>query len=73
MDVEVHDKSYKTGKRTVKVAVGVETSVVLNLSKQHGWYDFMVRETGAKTEAHYAGRVEIGRSSFSDPLMGDVI
>jgi phospholipase C len=73
MDVEVHDKSYKTGKRTVKVAVGVKASVVLNLSKQHGWYDFMVRETGAKTEAHYAGRVEIGRSSFSDPLMGDVI
>jgi len=73
MNVEVHDKSYKTGNRTVQVAAGVETSVVLDLSKQHGWYDFMVKETGAKAESHYAGRVETGRSSFSDPFMGDVV
>jgi len=57
----------------MQVAAGVETSVVLNLSKQHGWYDFVVKETGAKAESHYAGRVETGRSSFSDPLMGNVI
>ncbi len=73
MNVEIYDNSYKTGNRTVQLAAGVETSVVLNLSNQHGWYDFIVKETGAKTESHYAGRVETGRSSFSDPLMGDVV
>jgi phospholipase C len=73
MTVEVNDNSYKTGKKTVQLAAAAEVSVVLDLSKQHGWYDFTVKQVGSKVESHFAGRVETGRSSYSDPLMGDMV
>ncbi|MBS1801123.1 MAG: phospholipase C, phosphocholine-specific [Acidobacteria bacterium] len=71
--VDVRDESYKTGTQNVKIAAGAESSVVLNLSKQHGWYDFSVKQTGFNAESRYAGRIETGNSSYSDPAMGHSI
>jgi phospholipase C len=68
--VAVRDKAYGTGTVTRRMGAGKETSVVLELKPSHGWYDFTVRAEGSKTEARFAGRVETGRPSFSDPLMG---
>lgn len=73
MSVEVHDNSYKKGTTTIQVAASKEVSVTLDLSKQHGWYDFTVKQTGAKSATQYAGRVETGRASYSDPLMGGIL
>jgi len=73
MTVEVSDNSYKTGTKTVQVAAAAEMSVVQDLSKQHGWYDFTVKQVGSKVESRYAGRVETGHSSYSDPLMGEMV
>lgn len=70
---EVIDNSYKSGKKSVEVASASEESVVLDLSRQHGWYDFTVKHSGSKSESRYAGRVETGRSSYTDPLMGDAV
>jgi phospholipase C len=54
---------------------GKSKSVSLNLEKSFGWYDFILQITnGAHTAAYrYAGRVETGKSSYSDPLMGGVV
>jgi phospholipase C len=71
--VTVKDNSYKMGVVNKMVAAGDESSVVLSLKQSHGWYDFSVKSEGAKAEARFAGRVETGRSSFSDPLMGGVV
>ncbi|WP_213806295.1 phospholipase C, phosphocholine-specific [Granulicella sp. dw_53] len=71
--VEVSDNSYKTSKKTVQIAAATEMSVVLDLSKQYGWYDFTVKQRNSDGESHYAGRVETSRSSYSDPLMGDML
>ena len=71
--VSVLDKSYKTGIVTKEVPAGREVAVVLKLKQSYGWYDFLVTADGAKAAARYAGRVETGRSSFSDPLMGGVL
>lgn len=73
LKVAVQDNSYKTGTVTKTIPAGHEMSVVLNLKQSHGWYDFTVTADGAKAAARYAGRVETGRSSFSDPLMGGVV
>jgi phospholipase C len=73
LKVTVQDHSYKTGDIVKTIAAGHETSLVLNLKQSYGWYDFTVQAEGAKTEARYAGRVETGRSSFSDPLMGGIV
>lgn len=71
--VQVQDNSYKTASVSKKIAPGAEESVVLDLSKQHGWYDFTVKTVGSVAESRYAGRVETGKASFSDPLMGGVV
>ena len=73
LKVAVQDNSYKAGAVTRTIAAGDESSIVLNLKRSHGWYDFTVKADGSESEARFAGRVETGRSSFSDPLMGGVV
>jgi phospholipase C len=73
LKVAVLDNSYKTGTVNKTIPAGHEMSVVLNLKQSHGWYDFTVTADGATSAARYAGRVETGRSSFSDPLMGGLV
>jgi phospholipase C len=71
--VTVKDNTYKTGGQSKMVAATHESSITLPLDKSHGWYDFSVHAEGSGAEARFAGRVETGRSSFSDPLMGGLV
>jgi phospholipase C len=72
--VTVTDHGYKTGDHKVPLKAGASASFALNLSKSHGWYDFSIRVEGFKSFAkRFAGRVETGKSSFSDPLMGKAL
>jgi phospholipase C len=76
-EVEIKDNSYKSGSRTkllkpVGVA-GSETTLFVDLAHSYNWYDFSVRvKDAASFEKRYAGRVETGKESLSDPLMGRV-
>jgi phospholipase C len=48
-----------------------EQSLILDLAKSHGWYDFSIGIEGHDAfEQRFAGRVETGKHSFSDPVMG---
>jgi len=48
--------------------------IVLDPAKSFGWYDFSVVVRGFDAfERRYAGRVETGRESFSDPYMGRMV
>jgi len=70
---EVTDHSYKTNNVTKVVGPGSKAVLALNLANSHGWYDFSVKVSGSHSfEKRYAGRVETGKSSFSDPHMGNV-
>ncbi|MET3981330.1 phospholipase C [Mucilaginibacter sp. UYP25] len=76
LTVEVIDNAYKTGTKqmTIQQESFAPQTIKLDLSKNHGWYDFTVKVKGfAEFEKRYAGRVETGHSSFSDPVMGRVI
>jgi phospholipase C len=73
LKVTVRDNSYGTGTTSRTIATAHDTSVVLNLQQSHGWYDFTVETEGFQSEARFAGRVETGHSSFSDPLMGGLV
>jgi phospholipase C len=58
----------------VKTIAATHTqSVVLPLQRSHSWYDFTVKAKGSEAEARFAGRVETGKPSFTDPLMGRVV
>ena len=72
--VEITDHAYKTNSRKKQLPASGKASFVLNLESSHGWYDFSIRVAGdTRFERRYAGRVETGRPSYSDPFMGRVV
>lgn len=74
--VDVVDNAYKTGAKqlTIQQESFAPQTIKLDLSKQHGWYDFSIKVKGyGDFEKRYAGRVETGQPSYTDPLMGGVI
>jgi phospholipase C len=76
--ITVIDNAYKAS--PVVHVMGADRSgsnkliIPLDLSKQHGWYDFTVKFEGHQIVwKRYAGRVETGKSGFSDPFMGGIV
>jgi phospholipase C len=72
VNVAIKDNAYKSDTVTRNIKPGQETSVVLDLKRNHGWHDFTVQADGSNQQARFAGRVETGMPSFSDPLMAGV-
>ncbi|WP_428664108.1 phosphocholine-specific phospholipase C [Runella sp.] len=77
LKVEIIDNAYKSGSQTkildIATHKGSLLSVILDLKASFGWYDFSVKIEGFDTfEQRFAGRVETGKTSFSDPVMGRV-
>lgn len=73
--IEIKDNAYKGAAQTKILdkagTKGAEGIVVISLEKSFSWYDFSVKISGHKsTEKRYAGHVETGNESQSDPLMG---
>ncbi len=73
VNVEIKDNAYQGKPVTRTVEPRQEISVVLPLERSHGWYDFTVKASGSDAETRVAGRVETGKTSFSDPLMGGMV
>jgi len=76
--IELTDNAYKTSNRNIVLdpAGGqrASQSLVLNLSGSFGWYDFTISLKGnALFRKRYAGRVETGKPSKTDPFMGRTI
>lgn len=71
--IEITDHAYKTNNHKSSLKAGDRSVKILNLVNSHGWYDFSIKVAGNQTfEKRYAGRVETGKPSFSDPQMGNV-
>ena len=72
--VHINDNSYKSNSLSRNIAAGTTANVVLNLAKNHNWYDVSVKSSGSDTfEERFAGRVETGAVTKTDPLMGGVV
>lgn len=70
-EITIRDLSYGRPPQTVAVPAGGTVPVVLDLSGSHGWYDVEFQVAGSPDFARrYAGRIETGRDSVSDPAMG---
>ncbi|WP_263376750.1 phosphocholine-specific phospholipase C [Granulicella aggregans] len=73
ISVTIEDNSYKAAPIARDLHPGQDFTAVLDLKRTHGWYDFTVKAVGSSAEARYAGRVETGKPTFSDPLMGGTL
>ena len=70
MTVVVADKSYKAGDlRQIIPSVG-KAAMTIDTQRSFHWYDVAIRvESFHEFEQRFAGRVETGESSFSDPAI----
>ena len=77
-EIEIRDNAYKNKSIKKVLAANISSNgdghtIILNLNKSFGWYDFSVLVKGYDHfERRYAGHVETGKESFTDPVMGRV-
>ncbi len=69
--IVIQDGSYGSESIQGITPKGESRQFVVETAKSSGWYDLSVRITGSERfEKRYAGRVETGKWSISDPAMG---
>ncbi len=67
----IRDRSYGNADQSANVSPGKNAILEIDLSPSHGWYDLQIQIAEMPGfEKRYAGRVETGRWSISDPAMG---
>ena len=73
--IQIKDNSYKSGlDSTLTIQVNEISHTLINLEKSHGWYDFSIAIKDHPTFLkRYAGHVEMGIDSITDPFMGGIV
>ncbi|MEO6188584.1 MAG: alkaline phosphatase family protein, partial [Ginsengibacter sp.] len=70
-NIKVIDHGYGKPPSFKKISASGEEIIVLNLKESSGWYDFSIAvKDSNEFSRRYAGRVETGDESISDPLLG---
>lgn len=71
--IQIKDNAYKKAMIKKTISPGNVHEIKIDLSKSHQWYDFTVSIDGEnRFKRRYAGHVETGKASFTDPYMGGV-
>ncbi len=74
LDILVADQSYKAAEQKRSINPGESATLTIDTQASHNWYDFIVRVAQLENfQRRFAGRVETGRWTFSDPAMGRVL
>jgi phospholipase C len=72
--VVIEDNSYKSGTRNKAFDVGGKGTLIMDLGKSFQWYDFSVKVKGYEGyQERFAGHVETGAVTKTDPLMGGIV
>ncbi len=72
--IALADRAYGNVPTSVVVRPGTTEKIIVPTSSSHGWYDFSVQVQGANSFGRrYAGRVETGLPSKTDPWMGKAV
>jgi len=74
VDLLVKANAYLDGQTWKIPTTATENELILDMSAVYGWYDFSVSIVGDEQfQRRFAGRLEIGKDSYSDPFMGSAI
>ena len=74
LEIIFEDISYFNGRQTIKLKKGRTRTISVDLKKSSNWYDFrLTTPVFPEFEWHYAGHVETGKESVTDPKMGGII
>ncbi|WP_316802091.1 phosphocholine-specific phospholipase C [Pedobacter nototheniae] len=73
LSIQLNDLAYKSNNLQKIIKSKTEEVIVLNLQPSFGWYDFEIKTTASSLfMQRFAGKVETGKESFTDPAMGRV-
>lgn len=73
LTVTTEDLGYGNPTRSINLNPAETIEITPDLGRSFGWYDVRVRvRTVPDFEQRYAGHVENGQSSFSDPVMANI-
>lgn len=69
--LQIVDNKYKAAPQNIVIKPKSSSMVVLNLAKNGHWYDFSILQAGNAVFKHrYAGKIETGDITTTDPFMG---
>lgn len=69
--VTVSDHAYKQPAQKIVLKPGEKASKIMSLRASHNWYDIGIAVSGHDNYIRkYAGRIETGKHSFTDPVIG---
>ena len=72
--IEIRDNAYRAADLHRAIEPAAEATFAIDTKPGLGWYDLSVRIKGNEPfRRRYAGRVETGEWSYSDPAMGRVV
>lgn len=69
IQVTLKENAYRIGEKSLQLAAGKKVSEPLDFESSQGWYDLTIAGPGFSWS--FAGRLENGLESISDPLLGD--
>jgi phospholipase C len=71
LKLQLADDKYQNKKQDAVLKPGATGNFVIDTTSVQGWYNFSVHSQGPATiRVQYAGRLETGADSISDPYMG---
>ncbi|WP_316799169.1 phosphocholine-specific phospholipase C [Pedobacter frigidisoli] len=74
LTLQIIDNKFKAAKQNISLKAKSVSTVPVNLSGSAHWYDFSILQSGNPVFKHrYAGKVETGAITTTDPFMGDVV
>jgi len=70
LHVQVKDNAYSSWKKDIVLGAGKTIRWVVDSQKISGWYDVTLQIVGSRFVRQFAGRVETGSHSKTDPQLG---
>lgn len=74
LSVQVRDKSYGRASVEKTLVPGAKETLTFDVTPSHHWYDYEVLVKGnTNFYQQFAGHIETGETSITDPLMGRMV
>lgn len=67
--IEAKDNAYSNWHKKVSLPAGRSITWKIDTHQQSGWYDLSLHVVNTAFERHFAGRVETGKHSKTDPQL----
>ncbi|UPZ38722.1 DUF756 domain-containing protein [Sphingobacterium sp. PCS056] len=69
LDISMKDNAYRLWNKEITLKAGQSATSIIDTQQEYGWYDISVTLLNSPFERHFAGRVETGKHSKTDPQL----